>query len=103
VGGFSRIFCDDMGVVHQAVNGYAKELDAKLLSHCFHVHAARLQIRSWIEYVNTLSNCSDGGSREGVSCKLAQRLGIPLRYIACPIVHDFFPRPSLQLEAVRLA
>jgi hypothetical protein len=73
-----------MGVVHQAVNGSAKELDAKLLSHCFHLHAARLQIRSWIEYVNTLSTSSDGGSREGVSCKLAQRLGITLKVHCMP-------------------
>ena len=96
-------FCDNMGVVRQTVNGAAKELDAKVLAHCFHLHACKLQMRVWIEYVNTLSNCSDGGSREGISCKLALQLGIPLRQIPCPLLHDSFPRPSLQFNAVRLA
>jgi hypothetical protein len=97
------VFCDNMGVIHQAVNGTASEPDAKLLAHCFNLHAHTLELKVWLEYVNTLSNLADGGSRIGISCEMAARLGIPLRFIACPKLHDNFPRPDLQTNAVRLA
>ena len=39
---------------------------------------AKLKAFTWFEYVASASNCSDGGSRDGVHCKLAKKLGIEL-------------------------
>jgi hypothetical protein len=96
-------FIDNMSALHSIVNGSSSTADIKLLAHCFSLIACDLELTIWLEYVNTLSNCSDGGSRVGVLCQLAASLNVPLRTIACPILHDEFPRPSLQREAIKLA
>ena len=44
-----------------------------------------------VEYVASASNGSDGGSRDGIGCKLAKSLGIPLAVKAWPGPPAGFP------------
>ena len=40
-----------------------------------------LRVTSWWEHVDTHANPADECSRQGTSCKLAKRLGIPLEWV----------------------
>jgi hypothetical protein len=94
------IFCDNIGMIHTAVNGAGYAPDIRLLAHCISLYTSKFLITPWFEYVNTLSNPTDGGSREGITCETARSLGICLRQVQCPKLHVRFPSASLQLEAI---
>ena len=51
-----------------------------------HLLLTCLRVTSWWEHVDTHANPADGGSRQGTSCKLAKRLGIPLEWVKFPFV-----------------
>ena len=57
----------------------------------FAIRANELEIQTWIEYVNTLSNLADGGSRVGAACECAKANGITLRDVECPRLPSDFP------------
>ena len=75
----STIFwIDNMGVLCNIVNGASRELDAGTLTFAMHLRLVNLNATCWWEWVASESNCSDGGSREGVTCPMARKLGISL-------------------------
>ena len=51
-----------------------------------HLLLTSLRVTIWWEHVDTHANPADGGSRQGTSCKLAKRLGIPLQWVKFPFV-----------------
>ena len=81
-------FMDNMRVLCNLVNGSSRELDAGTLSFAMHLRLAALNTSCWWEWVASESNCSDGGSREGITCPMAQSLGIPL------VARHFPPFPN---------
>ena len=85
-------YIDNMSVIHILVNGKAAALDLSNAALAVHRRQTQLSAQFWWEYVNTKSNCSDGGSRDGVTCAMARALGIPLRHIAFPALPAGFPR-----------
>ena len=87
-------YIDNMGVLCNIVNGSSRALDAGTLVFAIHLRMARLNITAWWEWVESESNCSDGGSRVGVSCPLAKELGIPLVELPFPTV----PRNYLRMQ-----
>ena len=70
-----------MGVLCNIANGAARELDAGTVAFAIHLRLAALKASIWWEWVESESNCSDGGSRVGVTCPLAKKLGITLKEI----------------------
>ena len=81
-------YIDNMGVLCNIVNGAAKHIDAGSLTFALHLRLASLNCTSWWEWVESESNCSDGGSRVGVACPVAEALGIPL------VEHEFPQLPE---------
>ena len=74
------VFCDNLGILSSAVSGRFSVLDVNSLLTCLHLLLTNLRVTSWWEHVDTHANPAGGGSRQGTSCKLAIRLGIPLEW-----------------------
>ena len=77
-----------------AVAGRTSALDMSSLLTGWHLLLTGLRVTSWWEHVDTHANPADGGSRQGTSCKLAKRLGIPLEWVKFPFV------PACMADAV---
>ena len=71
-------YIDNMGVLCNIVNGSSRAFDAGTLVFALHLQLARLNSTIWWEWVESDSNCSDGGSRVGICCPLAEHLGIQM-------------------------
>ena len=85
-------YIDNMGVLCNIVNGSAKQLDAGTVTFALHLQLAALRSSAWWEWVESESNCSDGGSRVGVTCPVAKSLGITLKEIQFPAIPNHFMR-----------
>ena len=72
------VFCDNLGILSATVPGRSPVLDVNSLLTGLHLLLTKRRVTSWWEHVDTHANPADGGSRQGTSCKLAKRLGIPL-------------------------
>ena len=83
-------FVDNMGVLCNIINGTSSQLDAGSLTFALHLRIATLQITPWWEWVESDSNCSDGGSRIGITCPLARELGIHMSQMPFPRLPDDF-------------
>ena len=80
------VFCDNLGILSAAVSGRSSVLDVNSLLTGLHLLLTSLRVTSWWEHVDSHANPADGGSRQGTSCKLAKRLGIPLKWVKFPFV-----------------
>ena len=87
-------FIDNMGALCNIVNGSSRELDAGTLTFAMHLRLAQLNATCWWEWVASESNCSDGGSREGITCPMSRKLGITLVSKQFPVL----PREFTQLK-----
>ena len=83
-------YIDNMGVLCNIVNGAAKQIDAGALTWALCLRLARLNTSMWWEWVESASNCSDGGSRVGISCPVAKSLGIQLKEVPFPVLPENF-------------
>ena len=81
IGQHLLVFCDNLGILSAAVLGRSSVLDMNSLLTGLHLLLTSLRVTSWWEHVDTHANPADGGSRQGMSCKLAKRLGIPLEWV----------------------
>ena len=89
-------YIDNMGVLCNIVNGASRQLDAGTMTFALHLRLAALQSSCWWEWVQSESNCSDGGSRVGLDCPLAQKLGIRLEEVAFPPLPAHFMKMKPQ-------
>ena len=89
-------FLDNMGVLFAIVNGASPSRDMASLAFGLHLQMAKLKAHTWFEYVASASNCSDGGSRDGIHCKLAAKLGIELTCKGLPLPPRGFPSSVAQ-------
>ena len=71
-------FIDNLGVVSCLVKGRSRVLDMGCIILAFELRLVSLRSTCWIEHVNSHANCSDGGTRIGVSCPVAAKLGVAL-------------------------
>ena len=85
------VFVDNIGVIHNIVNGAARARDATSFSAALQHQIAAIATTSWWEYVESESNLSDGGSRDGCSCPLAKAAGIKLFQVELPPLSPNFP------------
>ena len=56
-------FVDNMGALAALVAGYSRNGDAADLAACFHIVAAEMQCRVWLEWVDSKANIIDKLSR----------------------------------------
>lgn len=85
-------YIDNMGVLCNIVNGSSRQLDAGTVTFALHLRLATLRTSAWWEWVESESNCSDGGSRVGTTCPIAKSLGIDLREFSFPAIPFHFMR-----------
>ena len=90
----AMFFIDNMSGLCALVAGSSRAPDLASLPSGTHLGLARKSVWAWFEFVDSASNPTDGGSREGVSCKVARGLSIPLRWVSFPSMPQAFPRPS---------
>ena len=80
----SIAFVDNMGVIHTVVNGASSEADIGAMTVALHRKMSALACTVWWEYVPSASNIADGGSRDGVSCKMASAFSCTVSFVpAC--------------------
>ena len=78
------VFVGNLGVRSAVVSGRCAVLDMNSAVGGFHLLLARLRITAWWEHVDSKANPTDGGSRLGVACPIAKRLGFRLEERAFP-------------------
>ena len=84
-------FVDNMGVIRTIVNGTSSEAGIDSMTVALHRKMSVLACTVWWEYVPSASKIADGGSRDGVSCKLAEEADICLKQVAFPPFPAQFP------------
>jgi hypothetical protein len=77
-------FIDNMAVQCSLITGSSRAPDVSVITAATHIALARLGISVRFKYVASKSNCSDGGSRVGVSCSTARTLGVKLTKVKFP-------------------
>ena len=87
----SIAFVDNMGVIHTIVNGASSEPDIGAVTQALHRRMSELGCVVWWEYVPSASNIADGGSRDGVTCKLSEAANITLKQVRLPVFPAAFP------------
>ena len=87
----SICFVDNIGVIHNIVNGTSSAVDAGAFTHALHHRMAIISMTAWWEYVPSKSNISDGASRDGIACSLAAAASIPLRDVEFRLPPQGFP------------
>ena len=65
------LFVDNEAAVSAAIRGVSNAPDARVLVEVLQVLQLRLDLRIWVEWVDSKSNPADGFSREGVHCEFA--------------------------------
>ena len=85
------IFGDNMGVIYNIVNGASRSRDLGTVTHLLHCKLVELSVYPWWEYVESWSNCADGGTRAGLSDPVARSLGITLREVPALTLPASFP------------
>ena len=89
----ATFFLDNMSGLCALVSGSCKAPDLAGLASGLHLGLAKHSVWAWFEFVDSASNPTDGGSREGVTDDMARRFGIPLRPVSFPCLPAGFPRP----------
>ena len=94
----ATFFIDNIGALMALVKGGCAKRDLAQLAKFAQTVNAVLDILPWYEYVPSLSNASDGGSRVGVLDSTARHLNVPLSEIAFPsCFYEIFGKGSMDL------
>ena len=72
-------YCDNQSGAAAVVKGCARAPDLARLATTTHLAWAVLRCRTWIEWVDSASNCADGVSRAGEADSFAEQLGVPVQ------------------------
>ena len=87
-----NFFIDNMSGLCAIVKGASRRADLASLANGLWFGLAAFRIEAWFDYVETESNCADGGSRDGLDDPWAASLGIPLRPLPPLTLPADFPR-----------
>ena len=66
------LFVDNESAVAAVIRGVTKAPDARIIIETIHILQLRMNLRIWVEWIDSKSNPADGFSREGLSCEFAQ-------------------------------
>ena len=89
---------DNMSVLSALVLGNSKVIDLSIPTYTAALYAIKLRCCPWWEHVESAANVADGGSRVGVSCPVAKRLGITLQWQSWPVSQSGAPMTIQQLK-----
>jgi len=92
----ATFFMDNLSGLCAIVKGGSRRVDLAALANGIATGFVTKDCRAWIDYVESASNSTDGGSRVGVSDDMASRLGVSLIQLEIPILPKNFPfcKPS---------
>ena len=77
-------FIDNMSAVMALIKGASAKADLCAITVALHAIFARLNVRVWIEYVESASNPADGLSRAGLEDAWTCAQGWALKEVPCP-------------------
>jgi hypothetical protein len=78
------LFIDNMSAMSAFVTGKSRAADISSLAFGLQYKMISIDLHPWFEYVPSVSNIADGGSRIGIGCQMAHSLGISLVYKEFP-------------------
>ena len=87
----ASFYIDNMSGMCALVKGSSRKGDLSAIASALHLRMVEIGCKPWFDYVETLSNSADGGSREGCSDPVAEALGIPLTQYPLPALPEDFP------------
>ena len=76
------LFVDNESAVAAIIRGATTATDARIIVETIHVLQLRLDIRLWVEWIDSKSNPADGFSREGIECAFAA--AVPMELLSLP-------------------
>ena len=89
---------DNMSALMALVKGGSAAWDLSHLATVAHVALAVLDATAWWEWVPSVSNAADGGTRAGVTDAVAAQLGVPLVEVEFPsFFADIFDKGPTEL------
>ena len=81
-------FIDNSAALSALVKGRSGNPDMDWLARWVHLQTYHLNVRLWLEYVETDANWADGASRLGAPCDWAALHGFELKQAAWPRLHS---------------
>jgi len=72
------LFIDNMSAMYAFITGKSRAADISSLAFALQYRMISINLHPWFEYVPSVSNIADGGSRIGIGCQMAHSLGISL-------------------------
>ena len=94
----STFFIDNVGALMALVKGGCAKRDLAQLAKFAQTINAVLDILPWYEYVPSLSNATDGGSRVGVLDSTARQLNVPLSVAFPSCFYEIFGKGPMDLN-----
>ena len=93
----ATFFIDNMSGLCAMVKGGSTRSDLAGLANGMAVGLVEKDCRAWMDFVESESNSSDGGSRVGITDSLAKDLGVQLIQLELPPLPKGFPycKPSV--------
>ena len=79
------------------IKGASGKADLSAIAVAIHAVFAKLNIRVWVEYVESASNPADGLSRAGLEDAWTNAQGWTLKEVPCP---DFFQMESATADSI---
>ena len=81
------LFVDNSAAVSAFVKGRSGSADLDRLAQQIHLISYEIDVRIWIEYIETDANWADGVSRRGPDCHWARKHGFQVRTVEVPQLH----------------
>ena len=81
----ASFWMDNLSALSGFVSGNSTAADLGSISFGVHLCLAKRAVRAWWDYVPSVSNIADGGSREGVADPAAAAAGIHLKQVDFPM------------------
>ena len=86
-------FCDNEAAVSTLIRGASRSEDVTLLAELCHALALQLQVRLWVDWIDSHSNPADGLSRGGLGDQWTAQQGYDLLELSSAAL----PQPQLEI------
>ena len=78
------LFVDNSVAISAFIKGRSGNADLDAMAQRIHLHCYRIDVRIWVEYVESDSNWADGTSREGLAGRWAATNNFTCRLVEVP-------------------
>ena len=93
-------YIDNISAAMAIIKGASGKADLSAIAVAIHAVLARLNIRVWVEYVESASNPADGLSRAGLEDAWTRAQGWTLKEVPCPAFFEMETATADSIEAI---